>query len=212
MTSLRRSWAASGIATLLGLCLALSGFASRRQVLNQDNEIQVHDLPALMARTPHSSDVLLTSLDTIFHDPDICCGRDSALGDSAEAADPHSLKDVATKLDGRHLLGDGRPIKVTARFVAQDQINSGDLISSVLNQHALLMQWDSHLYVVHGLVYRWFVTSSGPDGGGSEGTLIHKLLLWDTRYSDSRREVVFDRTIDDLSKVQGLLFLQWTPE
>ncbi len=208
-----RRFAYWATATLLGLCLALSGFAARRQILNQDNEIQVHDLPSLMARTPHSSDVLLTSLDTVFHDPDICCGRDSALGDSAEAADPHSLKDVASKLDGRHLMGDGRPIKVSARYLTADQANSGDLITSILNQHALLMQWNSRVYVVHGLVYLWTATGGGaPDGSISEGTVIHKLLLWDTRYSDLRRELVFDRTSEDLSKVQGLLFLQWTPE
>jgi hypothetical protein len=165
-----------------------------------------------MARTTHSSDVLLTSLDTVFHDRDICCGKDSALGDSAEAADPHSLKDIATKLDGRHLLGDGRPIKVTARYVSSDQIYAADLITSILNQHALLMQWNSHIYVVHGLVYRWAAYGGSPDAGIQEGTVIHELLLWDMRYSDSRREVAFDRTTDDLSKVQGLVFLQWTPE
>lgn len=208
-----RCWGSAywATATLLGLCLALCGFASRRQVLNQDNEIQVHDLPSLMARTPHSSDVLLTSLDTVFHDHDICCGSDSALGDSAEAADPHSLKDVASKLDGRHLMGDGRPIKVTARYVASDQANSGDLITNILNQHAILMQWNSHVYVVHGLVYQW-IAYGGGDQGYSQGTVIRTLLLWDTRYSDSRREVVFDRATEDLSKVQGLLFLQWKPD
>lgn len=199
-------------AKLLGLYLAVCGLAAA-QILNQDAEIQVHNLPSLMARTPHSSDVLLTSLDTVFHDHDICCGKDSALGDSAEAADPHSLKDVAAKLDGRHLMDDGRPIKVTARYVTPDQANSGEMITSILNQHALLMRWDSHVYVVHGLIYRWAATGGGaPDGSISEGTVIHKLLLWDTRYSDSRREVVFDRTTEDLSKVQGLLFLQWAPD
>ncbi len=210
MTRLRCCWPAFwGKAKLLGLSLALGGFAPG-QILNQDVEIEVHDLPSLMARTPHSSDVLLTSLDTVLHDPEICCGRDSALVDSAEAADPHSLKDVATKLNGRHLMGDGRPIKVTARYVTSDQANSGDLITSILNQHAMLMQWNSHVYVVHGLVYQW--VAYGDDQGYTQGTVIRKLLLWDTRYSDSRREVVFDRTTEDLSKVQGLLFLQWSPE
>lgn len=197
-------------AKLLGLYLSICGFAAA-QILNQDNEIQVHDLPSLMARTPHSSDVLLTSLDTVFHDRDICCGRGSALGDSAEAADPHSLKDVAGKLDGRHLLGDGRPIKVTARYATPDQANSGDLITSILNQHAMLMQWHSHVYVVHGLIYQW-VAYGGGEQGYTQGTVVHKFLLWDTRYSDSRREVVFDRTTEDLREVQGLLLLQWIPE
>src|SRR5579862_4518518 len=127
MTALRCCHVAfRATAHVLGLCLALGGLASG-QILNQDNEIQVHDLPSLMARTSHASDVLLTSLDIIFHDHDICCGRDSALIDSAEAADPHSLKDVASKLDGRHLLGDGRPIEVKARYVDIDAMNSGEI-------------------------------------------------------------------------------------
>ena len=37
------------------------------------------------------------------------------------------------------------------------------------------------------------------------GTAIHKFLLLDTRYSDSRRKVVFNRETDDWSKVQGML-------
>jgi len=39
-------------------------------------------------------------------------------------------------------------------------------------------------------------------------TVIRKFLLWDTRYSDSRREVIFDRETEELNKVGGLLFLQ----
>ena len=38
-------------AKLLWLCLALSGFAFG-QILNEDNEIQVHDLPSLVAHAP----------------------------------------------------------------------------------------------------------------------------------------------------------------
>ncbi len=197
-------------ANSLGLCLALGGFASG-QILNEDNEIQVHDLPSLMARTPHSSSVLLSSLDTVFHDHDVCCGRDSALGESAEAADPHSLKDVASKLDGRHLLGDGRPIKVNAKYVNTDAMNSGEIITTIANQHAPLMEWNSHIYVVRGVVFFWTAYGGG-DQGYTPVTVIRKFLLWDARYSDSRREVVFDRETEDLNTVQGLLFLQWSPE
>ena len=141
----------------------------------------------------------------------MCCGKDSALEDGAAAADPGSLKDVASKLQGRHLLGDGRPIKVTASFLTPDAVNSGLLITWFQNQHAALMQWDSHIYVVHGIVYMWTANYS-PDGGGQSGTVIHKFLLWDTRFSDSRREVVFNRDTDDLNKVQGFLFAEAKPQ
>jgi hypothetical protein len=195
---------------LVVLGLAGCGFA-HAQILYQDQEIQVHDLPSLTARTPHSADVMLASLDTVLHDHEICCGKDSALEDSAGAADPKSLKDVASKLQGRHLPGDGRPIMVTATYSTPDAVNSGLLISWFLNQHAALMRWNSHVYVVHGIVYIWIATSNG-ESGTSESTAIHKFLLWDTRFSDSRREVVFNRDTDDLSKVEGFLFVDAKPQ
>lgn len=188
-------------------CVALCCFA-HGQILNQDQEIQVHNLPSLMARSHDPSDVLLTSLDTVFHDRVICCGRDSALEDSSLAADPTSLKDVARKLDGRHLLGDGRPIIVKAEYVSPEAMNAASLVSAILNQHAALIDWNSHLYVVHGVVFFWSAYGGGGDQGYTPMTVIHKFLLWDTRYSDSRREVVFNRDTDDVSKIQGLLFLQ----
>ena len=42
---------------------------------------------------------------------------------------------------------------------------------------------------------------------GAELDTINKFLLLDTRYSDSRRKVVFNRETDDWSKVQGMLRL-----
>lgn len=179
------------------------------QVVNQDQEIFVHDLPSVTAHSQDPSDILVASLETVFHDQDVCCRKNSALRDSAQAADAGSMNDVAGKLEGRHLLSDGRPIKVTAKYVAADAINGGLLIAMVMNEHAALIEWNSHLYVLHGVVYRWMESGDPSD---SKTTVIRKLLLWDTRFSDSRRDVVFDRTTDDLSKVQGLLFLQSEPQ
>lgn len=184
----------------------LSGSA-HGQVLNVDQQVEVQDLPSLLAPTAHGSDVLITSLATIIHDPEVCCAKNSALEDDVQRADPKSLKDVAGKLDGRHLLSDGRPIMVTAEFLVPEAVNSGHLLTMMSNQHAPLMQWNSHIYVVHGVIYRW-TSTGGPEAYGSPITVIHKFLLWDSRYSDSRREVVFDRQTDDISKVQGLLFVQ----
>jgi hypothetical protein len=181
------------------------------QILSPDQEIEVHDLPSLMARTPHSSDVLLTSLDTILHDRDICCGKDSALEDSLQAADPKSLKDVASRIQGRHLLSDGRPIAVNTVYLTAGQINAAQLINMMKNQHAPLMEWNSHVYVVHGIVFLW-TENYNPEAGYIPLTEIHKLLLWDTRYSDSRREVVFNRETDDPNTVQGFLFVDAKPQ
>ena len=190
-------------------CLAVCGCA-HGQVLYQDQVLEVRDLPSLMARSPHRADVILTSLDTIFHDREVCCGKDSALEDSAGAADPKSLKDVASKLQGRHLLGDGRPIMVTATYSTTDAVNSGMLITWFQNQHAALMRWNGHTYVVRGIVYIWI--ENGTAESTQTSTVVLKFLLWDTRYSDSRREVVFNRDTDDLSKVEGFLFVDAKPQ
>ena len=193
-------------ACILALGVALCCCAEG-QVLFQDQEAHVHNLPSLTARSGEPSEILLASLASVFHDPTICCGKDSALQDSALATDPTSLKDVANKLEGRHLLSDGHPIQVTAEYLAGGPINSDHIISMILNQHAAIIEWNSELYVIHGVVYRW--TASGdPSSGYTKTTLIRKFLLWNTRFSDSRREVVLDRDKDDWSKVEGLVFLQ----
>jgi hypothetical protein len=194
---------------LLGLfALSLAVCSAQGQVYYH-REVHIHDLPKLTARTHDRSDVLLTALDTIFHDKDVCCGKDSALQDSALAADPESLKDVAHKLEGRHLFADGRPMKVTTEYLTPDQASAGHVISMMLNQRAALMLWNSNLYVVHGVL---FDEADDYTGGIPTTFTIHKLLLWDLRYSDSRRETSFDRLNDDIAKVQGLLFLQAAPQ
>jgi len=188
--------------------------AAHGQLLNVDQEIQVSGLPTITSPSRHSSDVLVTSLATIIHNPEVCCGKDSALEASVEKADPKSLQDVAVKLNGRHLLGDGRPIMVNAVFFPPDQANAAYLVKAFTAQYPLLVQWNSHIYVVHGLVYFWMASGGGDldTGGSSLQTVVHKFLLWDTRYSDSRHEVVFNRDTDDLGKVQGFLFIEAKPQ
>jgi hypothetical protein len=200
----RAVFAASVESVLFGLLFCSFAYG---QDLSQDQELEVHHLPSLMARSQDPREVLLTSLDTIIHDRAVCCGKDSALEDSALAADPKSLKDAASKLEGRHLLSDGRPIIVTTEYLPAEQASSGHLITMILNQHAALMEWNSRLYVVHGVGYVWEGYSI-PDGGGGTMAVMRRLLLWDTRFSDSRREVVFNRYTDDVSKVQGFLFVE----
>ena len=185
-------------------------FQAQAQVVNQDQEIFVQNLPIVKASSQDPSDILLASLETVFHDQNVCCGRNSSLRDSVQAADAGSLRDVAAKLEGRHRLGDGRTINVTANYVAADAIRGAPLIAMLMNERAALIEWNSHLYVLRGVVYRWI--ESGDPTSVSKTTVIHKLLLWDTRFSDSRRDVVFDRTKDDWSKVQGLLVLQSLPQ
>jgi hypothetical protein len=197
--SLPAAWA---VASCLVVCCFAGGQASC-----PDKEVRVHDLPSLTARSAHAPDVLATSMEIVFDNKEVCCGRDSALEDSVQSSDPKLLKDIASKVQGRHLLSDGRPIMITAEYLTPDQVNVGHLIYMLAANHAPLMMWNSHLYVVDGLSY-----AANADADGGVEYVSHKFLLLDVRFSDSRREVSFDRLTEDAAKVQGLLFLQSAPQ
>lgn len=183
-------------------CLALCCFANA-QTYSPNTEVRVSDLPAVTAKSKDATDMLVAALEIILRDKDVCCGKDSALQDDAQRADPKSLKDVATKLQGRHLLSDGRPILVTAQYVPATSLVCGAIIGTLNDKQPLLMEWNSHLYVVYGVIYS---TSYSPEGGRTDSIL--KIFLVNPRYSDQRREVVFDRQTDDWGRVQGLLTLK----
>jgi hypothetical protein len=187
---------------ILASCLVVCGLAYG-QFSYSEQAVRVRDLPSLTARSTHASDVLATSLQIVFNNPEVCCGKNSALEDSVQSSDPKSLKDIASKLQGKHILSDGRSIMVTAEYLQPDAVNSGRLISTILDEHPPLMVWNSHLYVVSGVTYVETV-----DSNGSDMKAIHTFLLEDERFSDSRRAVSFDRVTADWSKVQGFLFLQ----
>ena len=171
-------------------------------------EVRVSGLPVLVAASHQPMDVLLTSVATIARDTSVCCGADSALGDSVERADPQSLRDVADKLQGRHLFSDGRPIMVSAEYSDPATINASVLIATLRDKHATLFEWNSHLYVCDGVTYR----RDYDPGTGAQVNTILKFLLLDTRYSGSRRRVSFNRETDDWSKVQGLMRLSVAPQ
>jgi hypothetical protein len=190
-------------------CIAIGQETPGWQVYRPNQEVRVPQLPALMARSHDPSDVLLTALDIVFHDRSICCGKDSALEDRAATADPLSLKGIAAKVRGRQLLSDGRPIMITADFLptAPTVDISWQIVGPLRDRQALLLVWKDQLYVLYGAVFDEVVN----DDGGT-AFMIHKLLLLDTRYSGSRREVRFNRETDDWSAVQGMLRLAVTAQ
>jgi hypothetical protein len=171
-----------------------------------NQEVRISGLPSLTAKSIDLSDVLAASVEIILRDKAVCCGKNSALEDDVQRADPKSLKDVANRLQGRHLLSDGRPIMVTAEYLPATSPVSG-LINALTAKQSLLMEWNSHMYVVYGAIYN---TIYSPEGGRTDSIL--KIFLVDTRFSDQRREVTFDRQTDDWGKVQGLLMLKAAPQ
>jgi hypothetical protein len=170
-----------------------------------NQEVRIDDLPAVKAQSNDANAVVMAAVETILHDKDLCCGKDSALTDAVASADPSSLKALGVKLRGRQHLSDGRPIIVTAEYVAPTSINPGQIVGSLLNKHAMLMQWNSHVYVLYGTIF-----DETFDSGGATVYAIRKLLLLDPRFSGARRQISFNRETDDFKKVQGMLLLTMT--
>lgn len=190
----------------LAAFLALACFAYG-QAAPPDKEVHVRDLPSITAQSVHAADVLGAALEIVLRDKAVCCCKNSALADSLDRSDPKSLKDIASKLQGRHLLSDGRPIMVTTEYLPPDAVNSGHMINMISNQHPALMEWNDRLYVVYAVTY---VETSYAETG--DMNVVHKFLLQDPRYSDSRREVSLDRITEDPGKVQGLLLVESKPQ
>jgi hypothetical protein len=168
-----------------------------------NQEVRVNDLAALTAPSKNRPAVLATALEMIVHDKSVCCGKDSALADTMEYAalsDSISLQEFGAKVQGKHLSSNGQPVNINAEYVPQKSITADFIVRSLLGQHAPLMEWKSHIYVLYGALYdenRFY-------SGVREFEVI-KLFLLDPRFSGEGREIVFNRETDDLGKVQGLL-------
>ncbi len=186
------------------VCIAtLSAFAQDEPayVFHPNQEVRIANLPARTTQSTNPSAVLAAALETILHDKTVCCGKDSALEDTVLAAPP-SLQELTAKLQGKHVLSDGRSVTVSAEYVPQRSITPDLMLSALVDQHALLIKWKSHLYVLYGAIFDETVYSSG-----QRQFAVHKLLLLDPRFSDRRRDVEFNRDRDDWGKVEGLLTL-----
>jgi hypothetical protein len=186
-------------------CLALGQEGNGASAFLPNQEVRVHDLPLLTAPSRSRSAALATALEMIVHDKAVCCGKDSALEDVAlyaELSNALSLKELSAKLQGRHLLSDSRAIAVNAQYVPQSAISPGLMIGALLEQHAPIIEWKSHIYVLYGAIFdetRFY--------SGVPQYSVRKLLLMDPRFSDQRRDAEFKRETDDFGKVQGLLMV-----
>jgi hypothetical protein len=192
----------------IALLILARGFAHGQQdvppayVFHPHQEVRVRDVSPHAAASANATAILVAALETIFHEAEVCCGKNSALQDVVESADPLSLKDVDAKLRGKHLLNDGRPITVSTEYTAPASINPSQIISTLLSDRPLLIEWNSRLYVLYGAVFDEKLYYSG-----QRDYVVHKLLLFDVRFADPRKKVTFNRDTDDWEKVQGLLML-----
>ncbi len=191
------------VCSVLGCLVTLSAFAQDEPTysFHPNQEVRVASLPVLTARSTDPSAVLAAALEIILRDKAVCCGKDSALEDTVPAASP-SLQELSAKLQGKHVLSDGRSVMVNPEYVPQNSITPNLMINALSDQHALLIKWKSHFYVLYGAIFDETVYSSG-----QRQFAVHKLLLLDPRYSDERRQTEFNRDSDDWGKVEGLLTL-----
>jgi len=174
-------------------------------VFHPNQEVQVASLPSAVAASTSESAVLAASLATALMEPEVCCGRNSALEDRIPSAKGLSLKELGERLRGKHYLEDGLSILVADQYWPGASVKAEDILGSLMAQHPLLMDWNGHLYVLYGAVFDEYVSYSG-----SNYHVIHTLLLVDARFSDRRRYVTFHRETDDWAKVSGLLALTIT--
>ncbi len=174
-----------------------------------NQELRVGGLPLRAASSSDPAAVLVAALETIFHDPGVCCGENSALHDAAHSVDPFSFKELSTRIQGRYVLDDGRRIIVAADYLPPSSINPYQIVASLVKNQALLVEWKSHLYVLYGAVFDE-IRGRTPETG--QVLAIHKLFLLDARFSDARRETSLDREGNSQTDLQGLLILRVGPQ
>jgi hypothetical protein len=155
-----------------------------------------------VAASDSKSDLLIASVESVFADKDLCCGRGSALEDAIVSADSGSLRRVGEKLRGRYYLSDGSAITIFDNYWTGSSVRAEDIIASLQSHHALIIDWDGRLYVLFGAI---FDLNKYPSG--VEERVIRSFMLVDTRYSDAKRYVTFDRQKNDFGKVNALLEL-----
>jgi hypothetical protein len=179
--------------TAITLLLLISSFVRSQETRGQNRfrpnqEVRVSGLPAQTATARDPAAALKAALEIIFHDSEVCCGNKSALQGAVLSADPLSFNDLSTRLQGKYDLDDGRRITVTADYVPATSITSSALLLPLLKNQASLVEWKSHLYVLFGAVFDEIHDSD-------EALIfeIHNLYLLDPRFSDARRETIFDR-------------------
>jgi hypothetical protein len=197
MLRFRRTVPCSAMFLLLASC-----FAQSQAVVLPNQELRVRGLPVCTASSDDPAAVLVAALETIFHDPELCCGKRSTLWSAALSADPRSLKDVGARVQGRYSLGDNRRVMITAEYLPSSSIYPLQLLAPLMRGQAVLLEWKSHLYVLCGADFDEF-----RDPMKASSFDIHKLLLIDVRFSDMRREVALDQKSIGPKELGGLLVL-----
>jgi hypothetical protein len=163
--------------------------------------VVVANLPLLKAPSAERPAVVATALETMLRDKEVCCGKNSALENAVLSAG--SLKELSANLQGRHVLGDGRPVMVRTEYFPQSSTSARLIVKTLMDQQPMLLEWKSRVYVLYGANFDE-IRQYNPDDWLFT---IHKLLLLDVRFSDQQREIEFNNPSDDWKIIQGLMTL-----
>ena len=195
-------------ASTLLLVLVSFGVNTRGQtggdsyVFHPNQEVRVAALPSVVAASTSESATLTASVATAVMERDVCCDRNSALEDQVASSGQLSLKDLGEKLRGKYYLSSGLPILVDEQYWPAASVSPEGIIGFLMAQRPLLMLWNGRLYVMYGAIFDDYKYYSG-----ANVHVIRTLLLVDTRFSDQRRYVSFNRQSDDWGRVTGVLAL-----
>lgn len=200
-----RRLALSTACLLLACCFAVAqSYVPPSIIAVHHQEIRLDLHPAVAAP---AKPAVVSAVETVLGNSQLCCGQESTLGDAPIAEEHVSLRNLGDKLAGRHTLADGRAVMISSSYVPADSVTSDRIIAPLRNHHPMLMQWNGHVYVVDGVNYDEDVYTDD-----HKELVIRKILLLDPSAAADSQETDFDRTKDDWSKVQGFLLLKVTPQ
>ena len=170
------------------------------------NQRVTADVPTYISTSADPLETLEATVATVLRDPTICCGKGSSLYARLLPMDARSLPRVAERLRGKHSFPYGSAFTIEDRYWPRESVHAEDILASLMQKRPLLMDWDGHIYALYGTVFDLNKHSSGV-----EERIVRSFLLLDTRYSDGRRFVRFDREKDSWQKVRGFLEFKVTP-
>jgi hypothetical protein len=116
-------------------------------------------------------------------------------------AETASFEQLAHFIDDDYLFDDQRKLRLENRFLAGASAAPDFLIMSMRQQHPLLLIWKKHPYILYGVQYDEFIKPNA-----NRMFIIQKMSLADPlAMTRDHRFVVFDRSVDDASDIDGIM-------